>query len=236
MKQFFKFVFATMVGILLTSFILILIIIGIIVAASGEKHVDVESNSVLHIALNNPIPETTPNNPLSGLSFLGIEGDKAIGLNDILGNIKKAKTDPNIKGIFLDQSYLMSGLATTEEIRDALIDFKKTGKFIIAYSEVYTQGFYYLASVADKVYINPKGIFDFKGFSSQITFLKGALDKLGIEAQVIKVGTYKSAVEPLVLTKMSDPNRLQVTSYLGSLYDHFLTGISTSRKISRDSL
>ena len=133
MKQFFKFVFATMVGIILTSFILILIIAGVIgaIVASGEKHVDVESNSVLHIALNNPIPERTPNNPLSGLSFLGIEGDKAIGLNDILGNIKKAKTDPNIKGIFLDQSYLMSGLATTEEIRNALIDLCKIAVSIL---------------------------------------------------------------------------------------------------------
>src|SRR6202000_60707 len=109
---------------------------------------------------------------------------------------------------------------------------KRSGKFIIAYSEVYTQGFYYLASVADKLYINPRGIFDFKGFSSEITFLKGALDKLGIEAQVIKVGTYKSAVEPYVLTKMSDANKLQVNSYLGSLYDHFLTGISDARKIN----
>jgi protease-4 len=131
---------------------------------------------------------------------------------------------------------MMSGQATTEEIRNALIDFKKSKKFIIAYSEIYTQGFYYLASVADKVYINPKGIIEFRGFSSEVTFLKGALDKLGIEAQIIKVGTYKSAVEPLVLTKMSDANRLQVTSYLGSMYDYFLTGISKSRNINKDSL
>ncbi|MEO6981414.1 MAG: signal peptide peptidase SppA, partial [Mucilaginibacter sp.] len=153
-----------------------------------------------------------------------------------LANIKKAKRDTNIKGIFLDESILLTGEATTEEIRNALIDFKKSGKFIVAYSEIYTQGFYYLASVADKVYINPKGLFDFKGFNSKITFLKGTLDKLGIEAQIIKVGTYKSAVEPFFLTKMSDANRLQVNSYLGSLYDHFLTGISQSRKISKDSL
>jgi protease-4 len=117
-----------------------------------------------------------------------------------------------------------------------LIDFKKSGKFVIAYSEIYTQGFYYLASVADRIYINPKVIFEFGGFSSQVTFLKGALDKLGIEAQIIKVGTYKSAVEPYVLTKMSDANRQQVTSYVGSLYDHFLTRISISRKINKDSL
>ncbi|HTD99523.1 MAG TPA: signal peptide peptidase SppA [Mucilaginibacter sp.] len=236
MKQFFKFVFATMVGIILTSIILLVIIIGIIVAASGDKHVEVDSNSVLHISFNNAIPERTPNNPLAGLSFLGLDGDKSIGLNDILTNIKRAKKDDNIKGIFLDESYMLSGQATTEEIRNALIDFKKSGKFVIAYSEVYTQGFYYLASVADKVYLNPKGIFEFRGFSSQITFLKGALDKLGIEAQIIKVGTYKSAVEPLILTKMSDANRLQVNSYMGSLYDHFLTGISENRKVKKDSL
>jgi protease-4 len=236
MKQFFKFVFATMLAIVLTTVILAFIIVGIVVAASGEKEVEVEPNSVLHMAFTNPITERTPNNPLAGLSFLGLNSDKSTGLNDILANIKKAKTDSNIKGIFLDESYMTSGQATTEEIRNALIDFKKSGKFVIAYSEIYTQGFYYLASVADKVYMNPKGIFEFKGFSQQVTFLKGALDKLGIEVQIIKVGTYKSAVEPLFLTEMSEPNRLQVTSYLGSLYDHFLTGISKSRGINKDSL
>lgn len=236
MKQFFKFVLATIVGLILTTVIILFIGFIIIAAASSDKSVDVSANSVLRIAFTTTIPERTPNNPLAGLSFLGLDGDKSIGLNDILANIKKAKTDDNIKGIFLDESYIESQEATTEEIRNALIDFKTSGKFVIAYSEVYTQGFYYLASAADKVYLNPKGIFEFKGFSSQITFLKGALDKLGIEAQIIKVGTFKSAVEPLVLTKMSDPNRLQVTSYLGSLYDHFLTNIGKSRGISKDSL
>jgi len=236
MKQFFKFVLATFVGIILTTIIVILVFAGIIAAASSEKTVVVDANSVLHISIKYPIAERTASSPLAVLSFLGLDGDKSIGLKDILANIKKAKTDNNIKGIFLDESYMLSGEATTEEIRNALINFKKSGKFIIAYSEIYTQGFYYLASVADKVYINPKGIFEFSGFSSQITFLKGALDKLGIEAQVIKVGTYKSAVEPLILTKMSDANRLQVTSYLGSLYDHFLTGIANSRHLNKDSL
>ena len=236
MKQFFKFVLATIVGIIIVSIISIFFIVGIITVASSDKAVEVDSNSLLHIKINYDIKERTPNNPFAGLGFLGIDGEKAVGLNDILANIKKAKTDDNIKGIFLDESYMMSGQATTEEIRNALIDFKKSGKFLIAYSEVYTQGFYYLASVADKVYINPKGYFEFKGFSSEVTFLKGALDKLGIEAQIIKVGTYKSAVEPLILTKMSDANRLQVTSYLGSLYDHFLTGISKNRNINKDSL
>jgi protease-4 len=236
MKQFFKFVLATVVGIIIASIIPLILIVGIIAAAGSDKAVDVDANSVLHVKFDYPINERTPNNPFANLGFLGLDGEKSVGLNDILSSIKKAKADDNIKGIFLDESYMMSGQATTEEIRNALIDFKKSKKFVIAYSEIYTQGFYYLASVADKVYINPKGIIEFRGFSSEVTFLKGALDKLGIEAQIIKVGTYKSAVEPLVLTKMSDANRLQVTSYLGSMYDYFLTGISKARNINKDSL
>lgn len=240
MKQFFKFVFASMVGFIIAGLVIagiaFLLLFSIIGAAESEKSVEVEPNTVLKLTFNTAIPERTPNNPLSGLSFLGIDGEKSLGLNDILANIKKAKADPNITGIFLDESILPAGQATIEEIRNSLIDFKKSGKFIIAYSEIYTQPFYYLASVADKVYLNPKGIFLLHGFSSQITFLKGALDKLGIEAQIIKVGTYKSAVEPYFLTKMSPANKLQVTSYLGSMYCHFLTGISNNRNISKDSL
>lgn len=236
MKQFFKFVLATVVGITLVFVIGFAILLGIIAAAAGsEKAVQVESNSILHIKFDYQINERTPNNPFNNLPFFG-DKKRNLGLNDILTSIKKAKTDDRIKGIFLDESYMMNGQATTEEIRNALLDFKKSGKFILAYSEVYTQGFYYLASVADKVYLNPKGIFEFKGFSSQITFLKGALDKLGIEAQVIKVGTYKSAVEPFVLTKMSDANRTQVTSYLNAMYGHFLSGISAARNINKDTL
>ncbi|RFZ85538.1 signal peptide peptidase SppA [Mucilaginibacter terrenus] len=240
MKQFFKYVLATITGIVISTIILavlfVVIIGGIIASAGSDKAPEVASNSILHIKLDRAIAERTPNNPFSGLGFLGFDSDKTPGLNDILASIKKAKSDDDIKGIFLDESYMLSGQATTEEIRNALIDFKRSGKFVIAYSEIYTQGFYYLASVADKVYVNPNGIFEFRGFSSEVTFLKGALDKLGIEAQIIKVGTYKSAVEPFFLTKMSDANRLQVTSYLGSMYDHFLSGISKYRHIGKDSL
>jgi len=239
MKDFFKYVLASMVGFILVSIIIFgvgfLLVFGLI-AAGSEKTVSVQQNSILHIQFKKEIPERTPNNPLADVPFLGLGEDKQIGLNDILADIKKAKNDDNIKGIYLDESDMLSGQATTEEIRNALIDFKKSGKFIIAYGEVYTQSFYYLASVADKVYLNPKGILEFHGFSSQITFLKGTLDKLGIQAQIIRVGTFKSAVEPLILTKMSDANRLQVTSYLGSLYDTFLTGIGNARGISKDSL
>lgn len=236
MKQFFKYVFATIIGVLICLIIFTFVVLGLISSVGNDKKTEVGSNSVLRLAFNYAIKERTSANPLSGIPFLNLSVKKSIGLNDILASIKRAKSDSNIKGIYLDESYMLSGQATTEEIRNALIDFKKSGKFVLAYGEIYTQGAYYLASVADKVYINPKGIFEFRGFSSKYSFFKGALEKLGIEAQVIKVGTFKSAVEPFILDKMSDANRLQVNSYLGSLYDYFLSNIGKSRKISKDSL
>ncbi|MEX8546177.1 MAG: signal peptide peptidase SppA [Mucilaginibacter sp.] len=236
MKQFFKYVFATIIGVLLCLVIFTFVILGIISSARSDKKTVVEANSVLRLSLDYAIKERTSANPLSGIPFLNLSVKKTPGLNEILASIKRAKTDDNIKGIYLDESYMLSGQATSEEIRNALLDFKKSGKFVLAYGEIYTQGAYYLASVADKIYLNPKGIFEFRGFHSQYMFFKGALDKLGIEAQVIKVGTFKSAVEPFILNKMSEPNRLQVNSYMGSLYDYFLTGISKSRKLDKDSL
>ncbi len=236
MKQFFKYIFATIIGVLLCLIIFTFIILGLISSARNDKKTEVEANSVLRLSLDYAIKERTSANPLSGIPFLNLSVKKTPGLNDILASIKRAKTDDNIKGVYLDEGYMLSGQATTEEIRNALIDFKKSGKFVLAYGEIYTQGAYYLASVADKIYLNPKGIFEFRGFHSKYTFFKGALEKLGIQAQVIKVGTFKSAVEPFILDKMSDANRLQVNSYLGSLYDYFLTGISKSRKLNKDSL
>ncbi|MDB5121703.1 MAG: signal peptide peptidase SppA [Sphingobacteriales bacterium] len=236
MKQFFKFLFASMLGFILSFLLLFFILIAIVAISSGDENAEVADNSVMHINLDYPIKERTVKSPFAKFGFLGFDSKKTLGLNDILANIKSAKTDDRIKGIYIDASSVSAGFATIEEIRYALLDFKKSGKFIIAYSEVYSQGAYYLASAADKVYLNPEGLIDFRGFSSQIPFFKGALDKLEIEAQVIKVGTYKSAVEPFILDKMSDPNRKQVTSFLGSLYDHFLNGISNSRKVPKDTL
>ena len=236
MKQFFKYVFATIIGVFLCLVIFTFVVLGLISSARSDKKTEIEANSVLRLSLDYAIKERTSANPLSGIPFLNLSVKKTPGLNEILASIKRAKTDDNIKGIYLDESYMLSGQATSEEIRNALLDFKKSGKFVLAYGEIYTQGAYYLASVADKIYLNPKGIFEFRGFHSQYMFFKGALDKLGIEAQVIKVGTFKSAVEPFILNKMSEPNRLQVNSYMGSLYDYFLTGISKSRKLNKDSL
>ena len=238
MKQFFKFVFASMVGIILSSILLFIIFIasiGVLVSSSDDK-VIVAENTILHVNLNVPIVERGANNPFDDLDLGPFKGEKTLGLDDILKGINHAKTDNNIKGIYLDVSYLMTGFASIEEIRAALIDFKKSGKFIIAYSEVYSQGAYYLASVANKIYLNPQGILELKGFSSEVVFLKGALDKLEIEAQIIKVGTYKSAVEPFILDKMSEANKLQTRELLGSMYNHFTSQIGLSRKISQDSI
>jgi protease-4 len=240
MKEFFKFVFASMLGFILSFFavlLLLLVLVTAIVSTAGsDGKVSVTSNSVLHVSLDYPIKERTDKNPFAELNFLGLESKKKLGLNEILQGIEEAKSDDHIKGIYLDASSLESGMATMEEIRNALIDFKKSGKFIIAYSEVYSQGAYYLATTADKIYLNPEGMIDFRGLSSEIMFFKGALDKLDIEAQIIKVGTYKSAVEPFILDKMSEPNKQQVTSFLGSMYDHFLSEISKSRKIPKNTL
>ncbi|TKB95271.1 signal peptide peptidase SppA [Pedobacter cryophilus] len=238
MKQFFKFVFASMVGIIFSSILLFVIfIVGVTaIVSSSNDTIQVSENTILHVNLNLPIIERSSSNPLDNLDLGPFKGEKVLGLDDILKSIKNAKTDTNIKGIYLDVSYMMTGFASIEEIRTALLDFKKSGKFIIAYSEVYTQGAYYLASVANKVYLNPQGLLELKGFSSSVMFYKGALDKLGIEAQIIKVGTFKSAVEPFILEKMSDENRFQTKALLGSLYNHFTAEIADSRKIPQDSI
>jgi len=238
MRSFFKMALASFVGIMV-SFVVILvfiaIIIGVLIAKADNDRVQVSSNSVLHIPLNHSVVERGHKTPFEDLD-IGFGHEKNAGLNDILEAIKRAEEDENIKGIYLDLSSLQAGLASTEEIRNALLRFKKSKKFILAYSEVYTKGAYYLASVADKIYLNPEGILEFTGYSSELMFFKGTLEKLEIEPQVIKVGTYKSAVEPFVLDKMSEPNRKQVTSFLGSMYDHYLSAIAASRKINKDSL
>ncbi len=239
MKQFFKFVLASMLGIFLAFTILFIILIAGIsafVSSTTETSFQVKENSILHVNLNYPIKERSSSNPFDDVNIGPIKSEKALGLNDILKSIRAAKTDDKIKGIYLDVNYITTGMATLEEIRNELLNFKKSGKFIIAYSEIYSQGAYYLASAATKVYLNPQGVLELKGFSSNISFLKGALNKLDIEAQIIKVGTYKSAVEPFILESMSDANRTQMTSLLNSLFDNFTKNIAISRKLPQDSV
>lgn len=239
MREFFKYVFATVVGFILSIFLIslffIIIITAFVSSISEDKKVDVSSNSVLHLNLDQSIKERTPNKRFENLPLIG-SGEKSIGFRDLIRAVEHAKTDPNIKCIYLTVSSPSAGKATLKEIRDALVDFKSSKKQIIAYSEVYSQDAYYLASAANKVYLNPQGALEFKGFSSELMFFKGALEKIGVEAQIIRVGNYKSAVEPFINDKMSDYNRQQVTAYVNGLYNIFLQGIAQTRKIPKDSL
>jgi len=239
MKQFFKFVLASMTGCLFT-FIIIFIFLFIIIASissfSKKEIVVVSENTVLSLTLNQPIYDRSSNNPFENIDFATFKATNLIGLNDIIKNIRKAKTDNRIKGIYLDLSNIDAGIATVEEIRNALIDFKLSKKFIISYGEVYTQKAYYLASVSDKIYMNPEGILDFKGLNAQVAFIKGTLQKLEIEPQVIRHGKYKSAIEPLILDKMSDASKEQTLTFINSIWEVMINNISESRNISTTEL
>jgi protease-4 len=239
MKQFFKFTFASMLGFLLAGFLLILITVGIIVSAvSSQKNetVIVPEKTILMLTLDQPVSDRSSDNPFANMNFTMPDVSAQLGLNDILISLKKAKADSKVKGIYLELGDVPSGQATIEEIRNALIDFKKSGKFIVSYAEVFTQKSYYLASVSDKIYLNPAGDMEFKGMVGQVMFFKGLLDKIDVEAQVIRHGKFKSAIEPFTLDKMSEPNKVQTLTFISGMWNHLLDGISASRKISVDDL
>jgi len=239
MKQFFKFMFASMLGtflVLLVSFFLMIGILVSIISLSGKEEVKISDKSLLHIKLEGMVADRSSNNPFQEFNFNTMKSNKELGLNDILANLKKAKTDPNIKGIYLDLSNISVGISLLEEIRNGLLDFKQSGKFIISYSEMYSQKAYYLASVADKIYLNKEGGIDFHGLAAEIMFYKGLMQKLDVEMQIIRHGKFKSAVEPFLLDKMSDANREQTRLFIGSIWRQILKGISESRKISISDL
>ncbi len=221
-----------LLGVAVVGIILVVILVSGIKSAFKEEKVTtiVSAGSVLHLKLDAPISEREPLNPFPKLSALG-GSENSIGLNLILDQITKAKTDANIKGIFLEAPDVAAGMATVEEIRNALTDFRKSGKFILSYSEVYSQKGYYLASVADEILIHPEGGMEFMGLSAQITFYKKLLDNLEIDVQIFRHGKFKSAVEPFDLEKMSEANRLQTATYVNSLWNQMVTGISASRNI-----
>lgn len=239
MRQFFKFTFASMLGFLLAGFLFMFITIGIIVSvvSAGKKEtVFVPEKTILVLTLDQPISDRSSDNPFAHINFSRPDVSTQLGLNDIIGSLKKAKSDSKVKGIYLELSDVPSGQATIEEIRNALIDFKKSGKFIVSYAEVFTQKSYYLASVSDKIYMNPAGDMEFKGMVAQVMFFKGLLDKIDVEAQVIRHGKFKSAIEPFTLDKMSEPNKVQTLTFISGIWNHLLDGISVSRKISVDDL
>jgi len=234
MKQFFKFTFASMLGFILAGALMFFILVGIIVSAvsmGNDETVVVPEKTIMMLTLDQPINDRSSDNPFAHFNFSRPEASKQLGLNDIIGNLKKAAKDPKVKGVYLELSDLPSGQATIEEIRNALLDFKKSGKFIVSYSEVFTQKSYYLASVSDKIYLNPAGAMEFKGMIGQVMFFKGMLEKLDIEAQIIRHGKFKSAIEPFTLDKMSEPNKVQTLAFISGMWNHILSGISDSRKI-----
>ena len=238
--KFLGNVLAVIVGLFAFSIVALVIVFALLgmVAASSEKEVTLEENSILHLDLNGRIlVERTSEEDLAFGSFLDpFGGDNSAGLVNLKKAIAEAKTNENIKGIYLNAGLFGAGQAGLLELREALQDFKESGKFIVAYDEAYTEGGYFLASVADEIYLNPLGGIDFNGFSSEGIFLKGFFEKVGIKPEVFRVGEFKSAVEPFILDKMSPENRLQTQYFLDDINRHAIDLIAESRKIAKDSL
>lgn len=237
MKSFLKMLLASTLGVVIASVILtflsFFIFIGIAASIGNSSSYTLEKGSILQIRLDGTINDRKAQDPLN---FLFTPSSPSAGLSDILSAIHKAKSNNKIQGIYLLAGTMNSGYATAEPIRKALLDFKESGKFILAYGENYTHRSYYVCSVADSIFMNPQGMIDFRGLSSTTQYSKRMLEKGGIQMQIFKVGTYKSAVEPYLLDKMSDANREQVSAYLTDIWNNLLTGISQSRNLPIEQL
>jgi len=235
MKDFFKYVLATIVGIVILFVVMAILgamsLVGMV--ASGEATKNVSDNSVLVVNLSGTMEEQAGDNTLN--QFLG-SAASTMGLQETLEAIQKAKENDNVKGIYIEAGSFSADYASLQEVRNALLDFKKSGKWIVAYGDIYTQATYYLCSVADKVWMNPSGEIDWHGMASQPIFVKDLLAKVGIKMQVIKVGKYKSATEMYTEDHMSDANREQTQAYINSIWKQITNDVSSSRKISVDSL
>ena len=237
MKSFLKQVLAVIVGICSVgafATLMFFVMLGVMLATGDEKQ-SISDNSILRIELTGTVVDrSTPDNPLNQL--LGRSNASSQGLDVLIDAIKTAKGDKRIKGIYIEGGTMSSDFATLQELRGALVDFKSSGKFIVSYADSYTQGAYYIASVGDRVLINPSGLLDWHGIAMQPMFWTGLMEKVGVKAQVFKVGTYKSAVEPFILKEMSPANREQVESMITDLWKETCTAVATSRKLSPDSL
>ena len=242
MKDFLKVMIASALGFIIAQIIISIIALVMFVGAAGSMFSTMstdkfmlQNNSVLNLRLDGAIVERVAE-PDPFTSMLSSQYPSAMGLNDIVGAIRKAKSNDNIKGIYLDSRMISASMATLAEIRNELENFKENGKFIVAYADTYTQGGYYLASIADKIAINPQGMLDLHGLSSNPIFFKDALDKLGVEMQIFKVGTYKSAVEPFTQNEMSEANREQVNSYLHDAWSFMRSDFAVSRSLTEDQI
>lgn len=237
-RKFWRVVFGSMLGfffsMILVSILYMVMLISMIgtLASASKETTTIKNNSVLQLNLNQSVAERVVETPFDKFNTYNAQ----IGLNDILACIKNAATDPKIKGIYLNSATVGASPASVKEIHDALVEFKKYGKFIYAYSDVLAQNGYYLASVADKIILNPAGSLDFKGYAFQVMFYKGLIDKLDVDVQILRHGQFKSAVEPYMLDKMSEANREQLTVLSNSLWKVFVDDISAARKIPADSL
>jgi len=233
MLKFLKNIFSTVIGILLSFFVIIIIFIGVLSVSSEyqKKEKKIDKNTILKINLSTPVVERASTNPLADLDLFNPEPKKQLELKAILDNIEKAKFDDNIIAIYINSPVVNAGLSQTEEIRNKLLEFKKTGKPIVAYSEVYSIKNYFLSSVADKIYMNPIGGIDHKGLSATVMFFKGLLEKLNIDLQIFRLGKFKSAIEPFTLDKMSNENREQLKLMLNSINNNIMDSISSQRQI-----
>lgn len=240
MKNFLIYTLATITGIILASLLFFIVMISSlsIMVASGDKPVSITGNSILVFNAGVPVPDRTDPNPLAGFDIINMTVTQAPGLNDIFKNLEKAANDERIKGILIENGLMESGWATTEEIRNALEKFRaESGKFVIAWSDyILLQQGYYLSSIADKIYINPSSSVDFRGLSGDVMFYKKALEKIGVDVQVIRHGKYKGAVEPFLLDGLSKENREQISAYIGSIWNHAVAEMSEARNIPEDRL
>ncbi|MBR6602155.1 MAG: signal peptide peptidase SppA [Bacteroidaceae bacterium] len=235
MKDFLKYTLASIVGLMACTIIITIIsIVSIVgIAASSDTTTTVSENSLFKLELKGEVTERMIDNPFASLMS---EEQTALGLNDVLSSIQKAAENEHIKGIYLEAGGIMANPASIEEIRNALVRFKQTGKFVVAYGDNYTESDYYICSVADKIILNPQGMVDWHGLASQTIYFKDLLAQLGVDMEVFKVGTYKSAVEPYTSMEMSDENREQITAYITSIWDNMVDGVSLSRGISAKQL
>src|SRR5215204_344438 len=234
MKSFFKIFFASLLALVVFSLISLFLMVGFISGLTSKDKAQIGSKGIVVIDLSTYYPEIGVKNPLP--SFGGEERYDVPSLYDVVRLINKAKSDSAVKGIYIRSGYNSNGFGASEEIRNALADFKKSKKFIYAYADVITQRAYHVASIADRIYCNPKGGVDWRGFSTQLAFLKGTLQKLEIEPQIFYAGKFKSATEPFRETQMTDANRLQTTELLYDLYNHFLSTAASTRNIDTATL
>ena len=240
MASFFKSFFACLLAIVVSGFIGFMLLIGVagaFTALLSSKTVAVPSGSVLKITLAEPIQDNPQINIFKSFNPSTMSVSRPLALLDVLNAIEIAKNDPNISGVYLELSPMMSvGTATLEEIRNALIDFRSSGKFIVSYNDTYTQATYYLSSVADRIYLNPAGGLAWQGMAAQALFFKGTLDKLGVEPEIIRHGKYKSAIEPYTSDRMSPENREQTESLVHAVWDNVVAGVSEVRGIAPAAL